>query len=62
MKASQIFSANDVIANIGVLMAGVLVTITHSRIPDLVIGFAIAIIVFRGSLAILKISKNLELD
>lgn len=60
MKASQIFSANDVIANIGVLMAGVLVTITHSRIPDLVIGFAIAIIVFRGSLAILKISKNSE--
>lgn len=60
MKASQIFSANDVIANLGVLLAGILVTTTNSRIPDLLIGFLIAIVVFRGSLAILKISKNPE--
>lgn len=60
MKASQIFSANDVIANVGVLLAGVLVSITNSRIPDLVIGFIIAIVVFRGSLAILRISKSTE--
>lgn len=57
MKASQIFSANDVVANIGVLIAGVLVTATNSRWPDLVIGFLIAIVVFRGAIAILKISK-----
>ncbi len=57
MKASQIFSANDVIANIGVLIAGVLVTATNSRIPDLIIGLLIAVVVFRGSIAILKISK-----
>lgn len=60
MKASQIFSANDVIANIGVLIAGVLVSTTGSRLPDLIIGFLIAIVVFRGSLAILKISKSPE--
>lgn len=57
MKASQIFSANDVIANIGVLIAGVLVTTMNSRIPDLVIGLLIAVIVFRGSIAIFKISS-----
>lgn len=57
MKASQIFSANDVIANVGVLLAGVSVTATNSRLPDLLIGFVIALVVFRGSLAILKISK-----
>ena len=57
MKASQIFSANDVVANSGVLLAGILVTATSSRIPDLVIGLIIAIVVFRGSIAILKISK-----
>lgn len=57
MKASQIFSANDVIANISVLIAGALVTVTNSRIPDLVIGLIIAIVVFRGAIAILKISK-----
>ncbi len=57
MKASQIFSANDVIANISVLIAGALVTVTNSRIPDLVIGLIIAIVVFRGAIAILKISR-----
>lgn len=60
MKASQIFSANDVIANVGVLIAGILVTTINSRIPDLVIGFIIAAIVFRGSLAIIKISKAVD--
>lgn len=56
MKASQIFSANDVVANIGVLIAGALVTFTSSRLPDLIIGLIIAVVVFRGSIAILKIS------
>lgn len=58
MKASQIFSANDVIANIGVLIAGALVTLTNSRLPDLVVGLIIAVVVFRGSISILKISSN----
>lgn len=58
MKASAIFSANDVIANCGVILAGVLVSWTGSRIPDLVIGFVIALVVFRGALAILKISAD----
>lgn len=58
MKASAIFSANDVIANCGVIAAGALVAWTGSAIPDLVIGLIIAAVVFRGSLAILKISSD----
>ncbi|MEK6556482.1 MAG: cation transporter [Bdellovibrionota bacterium] len=58
MKASAIFSANDVIANCGVIIAGALVSWTGSRIPDLVVGFFIALVVFRGALAILKISAE----
>lgn len=58
MKASQIFSANDVIANISVLIAGLLVTTTHSRLPDLLIGLLIAAVVLRGSIIILKISRK----
>ena len=58
MKASAIFSANDVIANCGVILAGLLVGWTGSRIPDLVIGLLIAGVVFRGALSILKISSN----
>lgn len=58
MKASAIFSANDVIANCGVILAGALVSWTGSRIPDLAIGLIIATIVFRGAVSILKISKE----
>jgi len=57
MKASWIFSTNDVLANIGVIIAGALVAWTKSSIPDLVIGSVIALIVLRGSWAILKMSK-----
>jgi Co/Zn/Cd efflux system component len=58
MKASAIFSANDVIANCGVILAGLLVGWTGSRIPDLMIGLLIAVVVFRGALSILKISSE----
>src|SRR5690606_9045194 len=38
LRASWIFSTNDVIANVGVIASGVLVWATASRFPDLVIG------------------------
>lgn len=56
MKASYIFSANDVLANIGVIVAGVMVHWTNSSYPDLVIGTVIALIVMRGAQRILKLS------
>ena len=57
MKASVIFSANDVIINIGVIAAGLLVWWTESQIPDLVIGIIIFLIVIRGAVRILKLAK-----
>jgi cation transport ATPase len=54
MKASWIFSANDVIANLGVILAGGLVAWSGSRYPDLVIGFIIAGIVLNGARRILQ--------
>lgn len=57
MQASLIFSANDVIANLGVILAGFLVAIFKSPVPDLLIGLVIAVVVFRGSVSILKISR-----
>ncbi|MDH5516405.1 MAG: cation transporter [Gammaproteobacteria bacterium] len=53
MRASWIFSKNDVIANIGIIISGVLVYLTASPIIDLIIGFAIALLVIRGGLLIL---------
>ncbi len=55
MKASWIFSANDVIANIGVILAGGLVALTGSRYPDLVIGLIIGVIVLNGARRILQL-------
>lgn len=57
MKASWIFSANDVIANLGVILAGFLVAFTGSRYPDLVIGFVIALIVLNGARRILQLKS-----
>ena len=58
MCASWIFSKNDVIANVGVILAGALVAVTASRIPDLVIGSAVALLVLRGGVQILKDVKQ----
>lgn len=57
MKASWIFSANDVIANLGVIVAGILVAFTGSRYPDLVIGFLIGLIVLNGARRILQLKS-----
>jgi len=54
MRAAWIFSANDVIANSGVILAGVLVMATGSRWPDLVIGGIVAAVVLRGGIRILR--------
>lgn len=58
MRASWIFSANDVIANLGVIFAGVLVFWLDSRWPDLIIGVIVSCVVLRGAKVILKDAKN----
>lgn len=57
MKASWIFSANDVIANLGVILAGGLVAWTGSRYPDLVIGLIIGVVVLNGARRILQLKS-----
>jgi Co/Zn/Cd efflux system component len=57
MKASAIFTSNDIIINIGVIVAGVLVYLTSSEYPDLIIGTIIFGIVIRGAIRILNLAK-----
>lgn len=54
MRASWIFSRNDVIANLGVIAGGMLVGVTGSRFPDLIIGAAITLLVLNGGVHILR--------
>ena len=58
MRASWIFSANDVIANTGVIIGGALVWWLDSRWPDIIIGLIIALVILRGSRLILKDANN----
>lgn len=57
MKVSMIFTSNDVIINIGVITAGLLVNWLNSNKPDLIIGTIVFILVFQGALRILKLAK-----
>jgi len=56
MRASVIFTSNDVIVNIAVIAAGILVYLTKSMYPDLIIGSIVFLIVCRGAYRILKLS------
>lgn len=58
MRASWIFSANDVIANLGVICAGILVMLTDTRWPDIAVGFIVACVVLRGARLILTDANN----
>jgi Co/Zn/Cd efflux system component len=57
MRASMIFTSNDVIANIGVILAGALVYITASKLPDLAVGVVIFLLVARGAVRILRLAR-----
>jgi len=57
MKASMIFTSNDVIINLGVITAGVLVNVFNSNKPDLLIGTIVFVLVIQGAIRILKLGK-----
>jgi Co/Zn/Cd efflux system component len=57
MKASMIFTSNDVIINVGVIIAGILVHWLRSGTPDLIIGTIVFVLVIQGASRILKLSK-----
>lgn len=54
MRASWIFSTTDVQANVAVILAGILVSVTTSSAPDLIVGAVVCGIVVRGGIRILR--------
>lgn len=58
MRASLIFSSNDTLANLGVIVAGGLVAWSGSPIPDLLIGGAIGLLVLHGGRRILRQARS----
>lgn len=57
MRASIIFTSNDVIVNLGIILAAALVFFTGSKYPDLIVGMIVFVIVGRGALRILRLAK-----
>ncbi|NJL69359.1 MAG: cation transporter [Microcoleus sp. SM1_3_4] len=62
MRSSWIFLSNDVLANLGVIIAGFLVNLLNSRFPDLIIGFIIAIAVMRGGITIIRDARSEQIQ
>jgi len=58
MRASWIFSANDVIANLGVILSGILVFWLQTRLPDLIIGSLITLFILGGAIYIIRDAKS----
>lgn len=57
MRASMIFTSNDIVINLGVITAGLLVNWLNSNKPDLVIGTIVFVLVIQGAIRILKLGK-----
>lgn len=64
MNSTWVCSRNDIIANLGVLMAAALVGLLNNKWPDIIIGLVIATIFLKSAFSILKESygelKNAE--
>ncbi|MBR9801303.1 MAG: cation transporter [Rubinisphaera brasiliensis] len=58
LNASWIFTTNDMIANLGIVLSGIAVILFQSQVPDLVIGVIVAGIVVKGGFEILSNAKE----
>lgn len=58
LRAAWTFSINDLVANVGVFIAGGLVLWLGRAWPDLVVGFAIAAVAAKGGIEILRDARD----
>jgi len=54
MKSTWICSRNDIISNVSVIVASLLVGVTGSGIPDWVVGFSIAALFLKSSVSVIR--------
>jgi Co/Zn/Cd efflux system component len=53
----MIFTSNDILVNVGVMVAGAVVLFTGKVWPDLIIGTLVFLLVLKGAFAIISIGK-----
>lgn len=54
IRASWIFTKNDALANLGTVVGGLLVSVTKTALPDLVLGLIICAVVVLGGIEIVR--------
>ena len=54
LRAAWIFTRADVLANLGIILGGILVSIIDSAVPDLVVGLCVGLYVIKESMEILR--------
>lgn len=57
LEAARIFTSNDIIVNIGVIVSAIVVAITSSSYPDLIVGSVVFLLVLRGAIRILRLAR-----
>lgn len=60
LKASWIFTTNDMLANAGIVVSGAAVMFFRSPLPDLIIGLVVVGIVLKGGWDILKEAREAQ--
>ncbi len=58
IQSSMIFTSNDILANAGVIAAGIITLFTASPYPDLIIGSVVFAFVMQGAFRILRLSAK----
>lgn len=58
LKASMIFTSNDMVANLGIALSGLAVMLFRSPLPDLLIGIVVVAIVMKGGWEILEQARE----
>jgi len=58
LRATWLFTRVDVIANVAVILSGVLVLVLNNAIPDLIIGTALGLYVMKEALGILREARE----
>ena len=62
MRASWIFTTNDMLANFGIALSGVAVMLLKSPLPDLIIGIIVVGIGIKGGWEILEQARQARGD
>src|SRR5699024_1374588 len=58
LRATWLFTRVDVIANVAVILSGVLVLVLNNAVPDLVIGTALGLYIIKDAIVIVREARE----